>query len=94
MTNKLSKSLKNNSYLTFIDRNFIGELSTMPYVQIIPAHQSNRLPVMILLGRVERQRVGAVVRYVLARLGRKQLEEADLVAVGFVGEVEATVGNV
>jgi hypothetical protein len=42
--------------------------------------------VVVLLGRVEGHRVGAVVRHVLARLGGQQLQEAQLVAVRLVSE--------
>jgi hypothetical protein len=44
---------------------------------------------VVLLGRVVGQRIEAVVRHVLAGVGRQHLKEADLVAVRFVRELES-----
>ena len=83
-----------NGYLAFVHGNIVAELSATSDLQIVPAHQSDRFPVVILLGRVEGQGVVAVVSDVLARHRRQQLQEADLVAVGLVGELESDFRDV
>jgi len=51
--------------LAFINWNVVAELSASPDLQIIPTHQSKGLSVVILLGRVESQRIVTVICDVL-----------------------------
>ena len=66
------------SYLAFVNWNLVGELCPVSDVEVVPAHEADGLSVMVLLGRVEGQRVGAVIGDVLTRLRRKQLQETYL----------------
>ena len=86
---------KKIKYLAIILDDIVSEFASVTYFQIIPRLQSDGFSVMLSPIMVMRDRVWAVVGHVLASLGRKHLQESNLVRICFVSESKsAIIGNV